>query len=200
MLSKIPDLPTTFLAPDQYAPDARERFADIGDYFWKLERRQTFQEEGDASYRAFVRGDWDEALRIKDEGLNALRHRFEKAGFESRRVRIVERPVSPYLQWEMQALRVRAEAGEQIRVLDAHAVRDREEGGPLPEVIILGTVALYEVGYDPAGVHNGARRILDPKVIDECRIEMAVLWDSGEDLASYFAREIAPLPPPPAQH
>ncbi len=132
MLNKIPDLPAIFLTPDQYAPDARGRFADIEDYFWKLERRQTFQEEDDASYRAFMRGDWDEALRIEDEGQDALRHRFETAGFESRRIRIVERPVSPYLQWEMQALRVRAEAGERTRVLDAHAVRDREEGGLLP--------------------------------------------------------------------
>ncbi len=55
-------------------------------------------------------------------------------------------------------------------------------------MIIVGTAALYEVGYDEAGVHNGARRILDPKVIDECRTEMAALWDGGEDLASYFAR------------
>lgn len=162
--------------------------------------RQTFQEEGDASYRAFMRGDWGEALRIEDEGRDTLRQRFEKAGFESRRIRIVARPVSPYLQWEIQALRVRAEAGERIRVLDAHAVRDREESRLLPEVIIVGTAALYEIGYSQAGVHNGARRILDPKVIDECRTEMAALWDGGEDLASYFAREIAPLPPPPAQH
>lgn len=200
MLSGIPDLSATFLTPDQYAADARRRFADIEDYFWKLERRQTFQEEQDASYRAFRRGDWDEALRIEEEGRDVLRHRFEKAGFESRRVRIVERPVSPYLQWEMHALRVRAETGERIRVLDTHAVRDREEGGLLPELIIVGTAALYEVGYDQAGVHNGARRILDPEVIDECRAEMAALWGDGEDLASYFAREIAPLPPPPAQH
>ena len=199
MLNRIPDLPATFLTPDQYASDARGRFADIEDYFWKLERRQTFREEGDAGYRAFMRGDWDEALRIEDEGRDALRQRFEKAGFESRRIRIVERHVSPYLQWEMQALRIRAEAGEQIRVLDAHAVRDREEGGLLPEVIIIGTAALYEVGYDRAGVHNGARRILDPKIIDECRTEMAALWNRGKDVASYFAREIAPLPPPPAQ-
>lgn len=201
MLNRIPDLPATFLPPEEYAPDATGRFSEIKDYFWKLERRQTFQEEGDASYRAFMRGDWEEALRIEDQAGDALRQRFMRAGFEYRRVRIVELPVSPYLQWEMQALRVRAEAGEGIRVLnaDTDAIHDREEDRPLPEVIIVGTAALYEVGYDRAGVHNGARRILDQKVIGECRAEMAELWDKGEDFASYFAREIAPLPPPPAQ-
>ncbi|WP_433230211.1 DUF6879 family protein [Actinomadura formosensis] len=200
MLDRVPNLPAAFLTPEEYASDAKSRFTDIKDYFWKLERRQTFQEEGDASYRAFMCGDWDEAMKIEAQGLDALRQRFKNVGFEYRRVRVAELPVTPYLQWEMQALRVRAEAGEGIRVVDADAVRDREEDGLLPEVVILGTAALYEVRYDRAGVHNGARRIVDPKVIDECRTEMAALWDGGEDFASYFAREIAPLPPPHAQH
>ncbi|GAA4241078.1 hypothetical protein GCM10022254_68490 [Actinomadura meridiana] len=199
MLNRISDLPATFLGPEEYRSDAGARFAAIDDFFWKLERRQSFQEEDDDGYRAFMRGDWDGAQRMEARALGALRRRFESVGFEYRRVRIVERPVSPYLQWEMQALRVRAEAGEGIRVLDAEAVHGQEEGGLLPEVVIVGTGALYEVGYDQAGVHNGARRIVDQEVIGACRAEMAVLWDKGEDLASYVTREIDPLPPPLAQ-
>ena len=201
MLDRIPELPATFLPPEEYAPDATGRFANIEDFFWKLERRQTFQEEEDASYRAFMRGDWDEALRIEDESLGALRDRFKKARFEHRRIRVVELPVTPYLQWEMQALRVRFDAGERIGVLDVanKAIRDRERNRILPEVIIVGTEALYEVGYDQAGVHNGARRIFDQQVISACRAEMTVLWGKAEDFTTFFAREIAPLPPPPAQ-
>ncbi|WP_344905879.1 DUF6879 family protein [Actinomadura meridiana] len=99
--------------------EATARSAESEDYFWKLERRQTFQEPDDASYQAFVRGDWEEAQRIENDGRDALRRRFVEQGFVLRRVRVVESPITPYLQWEMRALRVRAEAGEEIRVLDA---------------------------------------------------------------------------------
>ncbi|MGP4027009.1 DUF6879 family protein [Actinomadura sp. 3N407] len=165
--------------------EATARSAEIEDYFWKLERRQAFQEPGDASYQAFARGDWDESLRIKDQGRGALRRRFAEQEFVLRRVRVVESPVTPYLQWEMQALRVRAEAGEQIRVLDASAIRDREADRLMPEVIILGTRVLYEVLYDEAGLHSGGRRITERTVIDECRAELAALWHKGEDITSY---------------
>lgn len=200
MLDRIPLLPAANLSADVYVTEATARSAEIEDFFWKLERRQTFQEPDDASYQAFARGSWDEALQIKDQGRDTLRRRFTEQGFVLRRVRVVESPVTPYLQWEMQALRVRAEAGEQIRVLDASAFRDREAERIMPEVIILGTKVLYEVLYDETGLHSGGRRITDRTVIDECRAEMAALWGKGEDIASYFEREIAPLPPPPAQH
>ncbi|MFI0483109.1 DUF6879 family protein [Actinomadura sp. 9N215] len=199
MLDRVPFLPAASLGATEYVAEVTARSAEIEDFFWKLERRQTFQEPGDASYRAFARGDWSEAVRIKDEGRDTLRQRFAEQGFVLRRIRVVESPVTPYLQWEIQALRVRAEAGEEIRVLDASVIRDREADRPMPEVIILGTKVLYEVLYDEAGLHSGGRRIANRAVIDACRAEMAALWGKGEDITSYFAREIAPLPPPPAQ-
>ncbi|GAA4241062.1 hypothetical protein GCM10022254_68420 [Actinomadura meridiana] len=119
MLDRIAVLPATLLTAPQYVAEATARSAESEDYFWKLERRQTFQEPDDASYQAFVRGDWEEAQRIENDGRDALRRRFVEQGFVLRRVRVVESPITPYLQWEMRALRVRAEAGEEIRVLDA---------------------------------------------------------------------------------
>jgi len=54
---------------------------------------------------------------------------------------------------------------------------------------------LYEVLYDRTGLHSGARRVEDPNVINECRAEIADLYQRSEPIASYFDREIAPLPP-----
>jgi Family of unknown function (DUF6879) len=99
----------------------------------------------------------------------------------------------------MQFLRIWVETGTQeIKVLDATAVRHLETHRPLPEIVVLGTSALYEVLYDETGTHCGGRRIDDPSVIGACLQELTELRREGEDLLAYFNREIAPLPPPNA--
>lgn len=117
-------------------------------------------------------------------------------GVESRRVRIVEKPVTPYLQWEMQYFRLLADAGEDLRVVDASRVRDWEVVRPLPEVVVLGDRLLFEVLYDTEGTPYGARRIDAPDAITQAGHEIARLHASGEPLLDYFRREIAPLSPP----
>ena len=52
--------------------DYRVEFKDLqwtiaGQQSWKLEREQRFREPGFASWEAFSRGDWDEALRLIEE-------------------------------------------------------------------------------------------------------------------------------------
>jgi hypothetical protein len=199
MLDQVTETPGWALEPDSYAADARGHFEEIEDVFWKLERRQTFQELDDEGYDAFMRGEWEEAIRIEEQTRERIRAYYDKIshmGFEGRRLRIVESPVCPYLQWEMLALRIRAEEGERIRIVDAEQVRHLETRNLLPELIILGTRALYEIRYDAAGIHRGARKIEDRQVIDRCREELAELWGKGEELSAYIEREIVPLPPP----
>ncbi len=115
-------------------------------------------------------------------------------GSELRRLRIVERPVSPYLLWEMQWFKVLAEDGTSIRVLDASRISHLEHAGPLPEVVV-DEHALYHVSYDEDWKAAGARRIDDRDVIRQAAEELTSLWESAEPLARYFPREIAPLIP-----
>lgn len=114
----------------------------------------------------------------------------------ARRLRIVESPVSPYLQWAMHYFRMLAQEGMDFRVLDAAHLTSHESVRPLPEAVILGEHVLYEILYDPAGTPYGARRVDDPSVIAACRRDVAELYTRGEPLAAYFEREIAPLAPP----
>ncbi len=173
-------------------------FDRITDVFWKLERMQDFREPGSASWEAMAEGDWDRSLRLlsDDAGYVTSRTHDQKATFVRRRVRVAEHPITPYLQWEMHLLRWRYQHGEQIRVLPAVAVAELERERPLPELVVLGTEVLYEVRYDATGALSGARRIQDQDVIFACRRELAELYDQAEDLLTYFAREIAHLPPP----
>lgn len=117
-------------------------------------------------------------------------------GVESRRLRVVEHPVTPYLQWEMQYFRLLAEAGEDLRVVDASTVRHLETDRLLPEIVILGDRVLFEVLYDTEGTAYGARRIDDADAIAEATREVAGLYADAEPLLDYFERVIAPLPPP----
>jgi hypothetical protein len=186
---QVPALPAALgkrLVSADYKREFRERDAGIRDgRSWKLERLQHFEEVSSASRDALRRGDWAEALRLMDAGRERLREfGVEEAarGAVFHRVRVVEEPLTPYLQWELHSLRVKAEYGERVRVLPAAAVAGAESGGPLPD----------------AGVPDGALRFTDPGVVAAWEAYVEELYGAAEDLHNYFDRAVADLPPPPA--
>lgn len=165
----------------------------------KLERGQHFKERGFASWEAFAVGQWDKALSLIDERRDAYAQQVEEAdrlGVVQRRLRVVEFPVTPYVQWELHVLRVRVEVGDPIRVLDARTIAEIEKDRPVPEVVILGDVVMFEVQYDEDGNAAGANRFTDPALIEETSAGFDLLYEQGEAYADFFDREIAPLPPP----
>ncbi|GII60294.1 hypothetical protein Skr01_03790 [Sphaerisporangium krabiense] len=183
------------LAVADYQREFDEVFASSRDTVWKLERAQVFDETGLASWHAMIEGDWARSLALMEEHRPALT-RLYAARPDFRRLRVVESPVTPYLQWEMEFFTVRAAAGEHIRVMPASALREAETTAPLPELVIFTRSLCYEVLYDAIGAHTGARRITDPAVVGPCLDALARLYAQGEELAGYHARAIAPLPPP----
>lgn len=204
MLERIRALPGTELGTSAYLDDFWSHFQELTGDFWKLERCQHFIEPGVPSWDAFAAGRWDEARRLAEETRPQVEQYVrDSRHLNRRRIRVVEHPVTSYLQWEMQMLRVRAEAGDAIRVLDAGDVRSYEADAAtglvldiLPELIVVGSSVLYEVTYDASAALSGGRRIDDPDVIKESRAELESLYATGEDLLDYFERAIAPLPPP----
>lgn len=168
-------------------------FAVDGWDSWKLERQQHFREPGDASWEAYARGDWAEALRLIEARRPELLQLSELAAAHRcrlLRVRVVEQPLTPYLRWELELLRVRAECGELIRVVGP------EQVGPAPELITLNGDTVYEILYDAEGVLAGAVRYLGARTRAQVAARIEELYEQGEDLADYFAREVAPLPAP----
>lgn len=188
------------LGLEAYREDFRSRdFAVDGCDSWKLERRQHFREPGDASWEAFVLGDWQEALRLieaqraglLDVSRLAARHRCRLL-----RVRVVEMPLTPYLQWELHLLRVRAECGELIRVIGPEHIAAFEREGLVPELVTLNDDTVYEILYDAEGVLEGAVRYLDAGVRDRVAARVEELYVLGEDIGAFFGREVAHLKPP----
>lgn len=177
---------------------ARLWLADGAD-LWKLERLQHYDEAGFPSWDALAAGDWAAALRLIDAerpGFAAFYREFARHRSAMRRVRIVEEPVSPYLQWELHVLAARAECGEHCRVLRATRVAGLEAGCRLPDLVSLCGKTLYQVLYTDTGLPAGAIRFTDPGLIARYAEFAAALWESAEDVGAYFRRAIAPLPPP----
>ncbi|MFC8850408.1 MULTISPECIES: DUF6879 family protein [unclassified Micromonospora] len=168
----------------------------------KTERIQTFREPGSPSWEAYAEGRWEEALRIAAEPNPELVRFFqelEKRGSGLRRLRIVEAPLTPYLIWELHFLRYRADAGELIRVLDAGQVRELEEThGTVPELMVAGRQAVYEVRYDESGAPVGADKFIDPTVVEGCRTQVLALLEKAEPFDSFFGREVGGARPPAA--
>jgi hypothetical protein len=166
---------------------------------WKFERRQHFEQPGNPSWDAFHQGRWEEALRL----LEAKREKFarevgedEANGHQFHRVRIVEEPLTPYLQWELHSLRIQAEVGNHIRVVPREVIRLLEQFTPLPEVVILGSGVLYEVNYTESGVPEGCVRFTEAGVITSWEQFVSELYKQGEDMTVYAERSLQSLPPP----
>jgi hypothetical protein len=200
----MPDLldgsPGELLSAEAYAEDFTVDFWRTGAAgFWKLERRQTFQEPASASWQAFIRGDWDEAVRLhhaRRAELDSYYRRISESGFSTRRVRVVEKPVSAYLRWEFELLRLRADYGGATRVVWSGEVEPFEAAGLLPEIVVLGDEVMYQVLYDEDGRHEGGIRFTDTDLILRCRQVIEELYSAGEDIRDFFDRELAALGPP----
>lgn len=189
---------------DAYNDEFEENFWSIKDLgFWKLERQQVFKEPGSASWEAFARGDWDDSMRLLETArayLEGYHRKVAEHGFVASRVRVVEEPISAYLQWELNALRIRDETGGPVHIIPPERVARFEANGPLPEIAILGANVMYEVIYDDEGIADSAVRYRDRDLILRCQRLAADLFEAGEPLKQYFARKVAFLPPPGPQY
>ena len=187
------------LALEEYLADAEPRFSRINPSgTWKLERQQTFRELDNPSWEASARGDWEQSITLLQQGRDGVREYQQKLrdhGITPRRVRIVEKPYSPYLVWELNSLLIRHEFGEIIRVLPASELLSVERGQPLPEILVVGTEVVYRVIYDHTGLAAGAVRSTGPDTVRSWTGFIRHLHEQGENLPDFFAREITDLRP-----
>jgi hypothetical protein len=188
------------LTLDAYRKDFEFNFWHTGSPgFWKLERGQYFQEPGNVSWEAFAHGDWVTSLKLIESGVPELRQyysRIAESGFSTRRVRVVEEPITEYLQWELHMLRARDAHGGSVRVVGPKVVAEWETADPLPEIYTLGGEVMYEAVYDETGTLYSARKFTNHELILRCQKLIADIYTRGEPLQSYFDRCVANLPAP----
>lgn len=200
MLDVVDKIPGEWLGLNDYLEDFGDRFLEAGTLgVWKLERRQHFRQPESESWTAFSRGEWKEALNLLENNRSNLENEFRdisEAGFDVHRVRVAEEPITPYLQWELHSLHIRAQCGEKIRVISPQQITVLESENPLPEIVTLGKTVMYKLGYDDRGVLGGAERFMDPALVTPCREGIETLHEAGEDLESFFTQNVAGMAPP----
>lgn len=188
------------LVREAYRKDFRERSLALRNAdSWKLERRQHFEEQGSPSRDALRRGEWEESLRLmreRGDSLAAAAREDERQGHTFHRVRVVEEPLTPYLQWELHSLLQQAQFGVRVRVVHAESVAEVERTVPLPELVLLGGRTLFNVLYSDAGHPQGAIRYTESDVTARWEHYIKSLYQSGEEITSYFERVVAHLPAP----
>ncbi|MGH3391869.1 MAG: DUF6879 family protein [Actinomadura sp.] len=188
------------LGVDAYYRDFEPRFWNIKKHdFWKLERRQSFQEDGSPSWDAFSRGDWAEALRLmagRRQSLSDYYNRVAQNGFSTYRVRVVAEPITPYLQWELNSLLQRAECGERVRIVGDGDIATFEREVELPEIVTVGSEAMYQVIYNDAGALEGAICSTNPGEVAAWREFIEHLYAEGEEIGNFHKRKVARLQPP----
>jgi hypothetical protein len=174
------------LAPTDFTAHFRAAWSAARERFFKIERRQSYNQAGDDSYTAFLRGDHDTALRLLRNELLTQREMYDEArahGIELVRLRQVEEPLSDYLRYyEIPSYFISEELGE--KVYFAHPDPSADE---LPDCIIFDSAVMFVNTYDGLGRLGGAI-----EVIDETQILSAVslgenLLSAAEPLARYAA-------------
>lgn len=181
----------------QYTDAFSDEFRLSAPLFRKLEARQRFSEPRSASWRAFNDGRLDDALLMHEARRGELTgsHLNNIAfGFRNQRVRLLTTTLTPYMLWELPLLRLRDELGMHTSIvnLDTH---DLGRPDDWPEVIILGTRALYKILYDADGYQTGGIRHTDPDLIARCSEVLDELYVTGEPIQTYYEREVAHLLP-----
>ena len=183
---------------DQYLA----RFQDIQESLscstLKLESAQHFIEPGNDSWELFRDNHWEAALEVvmgmETEIYDSFRD-LQSRGITTKRLRLIEEPLSPYVQWELHILNVRARAGEDIRVM-----RNGEAAIALNiqprELLFLDEIAMFDIKYSINGLLIGANEYRYELDVAELRDRINELFEKAEPLSGYFDKRVKSLPPP----
>ncbi|MFD8527570.1 DUF6879 family protein [Streptosporangium canum] len=106
---------------DEFGACFLEAWSRTESRFLKLECWQSYRErEVTTSQAAHERGDVQEArrlLRQESETERSLYEDVERKGIDYARIRLIQEPLTPYLDYELIAYRIRAEMGEAIEIV-----------------------------------------------------------------------------------
>jgi len=179
------------LSLDQFGSEFRRAWREVASRFLKLECWQAYQEPETKSLHAFLKGDRarvPELLKAEAERDKPIYADVLARDIDYARIRVVRRPLTPYLQWEMLNYDVRAAMGENIVIFD-----DTGNTEPLPNdscfdfLLFDRRVALVH-DYGTNGLQAGGWLVRSPAVLERLE-EIAISLRQQSIPLSEFVRE-----------
>lgn len=179
--------------------NVEELNAYMGEHFtasaFRLEARQAYEVASDGSdFRRYLDGEPTWTPERKDPWLETLRREIAAERFRSR-VRIVERPITPYTRYECEWGYVpNVEAGEDVRVLD---LGERQ----LPDVGLFidrdwwlladgDDRSVLVMNYDQGNQFVSATPITDPRLVSGFEAVRDLLWTAAEPFFPWWNRHV----------
>lgn len=169
-----------------------DAWSTVGTRFLKLECWQAYRElAANESQAAFDRGDVETAqalLRSEAEADRPLYEDVRRRGIEYARVRLVQEPLSRYLDYEMLSYRVRAEMGENIEVVRCEPARRLPDEESFDVLLFdRDTALIHDYGTGATGVQTGGWLTRDPEVVRFVEERIAALRRRAVPLRDFLA-------------
>jgi hypothetical protein len=184
---------STRLDSDEFGSAFASIWSRLESRFLKLECWQAYQEsETNESQAAYNRGDVGaarELLRREAEADRPLYEDVRRRNIEYSRVRLVQEPLTPYLEYELLSYRIRAEMGENIEVVSCDpALRLPDERHFDFLLFDRHTALIHDYGTGEVGHQDGGWLTREPGVIVALEEAITALRQRALPLPQYLAR------------
>jgi hypothetical protein len=161
---------------------------------FRLEARQTYEVASDGTdYRRYLDGEPHWTPERKQPWLDHLAAE-RAAGRYRHRVRIVERPVTPYTRYECEWGYVpNVAAGEDVRILDLGEHQLPDVGLHLDRDWWLltdaeGVARVVVMNYDENNQFVDAVALTDPRLVSGFEVVRDLLWSAAEPFTDWWSR------------
>jgi hypothetical protein len=160
---------STRLSPEGFGAEFQRAWSALRRRFLKVECWQTYQEPSKRSLAAYLAGDHAGIRQELPREVDADRPLYDDVrdrGLDYARLRIVRRPLTPYLKWEVINYRARVNAGEKIYIIDRTGGREEYPNDQVFDYLLFDrTVALVH-DYGNAGLQDGGWLVTDPGILE----------------------------------
>jgi hypothetical protein len=178
---------------DQFGAEFTHAWSRLEWRFLKLECWQAYQElEASESQAAYQQGDIHaarELLQQEAKGDRPLYEDVKRRNIEYARVRLLQEPLSPYLEYELLSYRIRADLGENIEVVTCEpALRLPDEHHFDFLLFDRRTALIHDYGTDEIGRQTGGWLTREPQIIARLEEIAATLRLQAVPLREYLTK------------
>jgi hypothetical protein len=184
---------STRLDLDQFGAEFTRAWSRLEWRFLKLECWQAYQEfEASESQAAYQRGDVNAARELLQQEAAADRPLYEdveRRHIEYARVRLLQEPLSPYLEYELLSYRIRADMGENIEVVTCEPTLRLPDEQHFDFLLFdRRTALIHDYGTGEIGRQTGGWLAREPQVIAGLEEIAATLRLKAVPLQEYLAK------------